>query len=795
MDDNMHREKLLFLYTGALDRGDMTTVSDVLAQAADDPLLGAMIAEIDEAYAAEADTFITHHRKQPVTSPTTVLTSLPPTTHSAPPATVTRFPLQRRTAGLGLIAAIMIALVGFITLIIATNIGIDQQSLNDISGLTHYPVITAANAPDLQVIDKAGRGAVYDVAWSADGSQLALGTATGVYLVDPQTGADQRLGATWQAVDTITYTRDGRLLGLSAGQLIAWDSTTGIAEPLITDGAFHSDLYVLNADPLTLITLSCADADCSSSTVQAITPADPAANTVIQSGEIIATAYADQLLAVAETDTITLWDLSETPARLRHTLDLSGAAGVQGVQLHGNQVRALVMQPGLIADPRSNAGVMVPAAALLHWDALSGELRQTTDVITPSATTFALNPAGQAIYYEASRSFRTDQPQLSVNVVTDDAAQVIAGGDNRRDALQVQHVAQTDAFVATVLADGSVQVWAAETADLIAALDQFRGRVTRIAFSPNDTVIALGDDATLDVWDYMADDRLLQTRFPTGADSRFEQVDTNNGFVFDPDGRLIYTDSEISRASLGYWTRDAGQSVEELGLRSLAAADLLTTDANGAVVAYFFEDGLLVRQDMVTGGYEAVTLADNPGLNAVFAPDGSILAQRGCLEIAPINDGGGCVQAGISLFNTVNGNLLGAFATPFDMTMPLGDLAVSREARTGSILVAASGCADAVCEGFRNGVWDVTAFITGDAATPERVALFDGYRDIVFNADGGLLASIQDDHLWVVNIADERVLLDRQLAAPADALAFNTDGSLLGVSVDGVVHLLGVPVE
>jgi hypothetical protein len=43
------REKLLFVYTQALDQGDIDTVSRILAQAEDDPVLGTMVVEINRA--------------------------------------------------------------------------------------------------------------------------------------------------------------------------------------------------------------------------------------------------------------------------------------------------------------------------------------------------------------------------------------------------------------------------------------------------------------------------------------------------------------------------------------------------------------------------------------------------------------------------------------------------------------------------------------------------------------------------------------------------------------------------
>lgn len=788
MDDNLHRESLLFRYTGALERGDMTTLLDILTLAADDPILGQMLEETDAAYAEETDSFVTIHRKHaPTPTPNTVDVPLIPSTTTIPANNVVRYPFMRGPR-LVVVAATFIAMVAFISLIIATNIGIMEQSLSDVSALTNYPVITAATAPQLQAIDTVGRGAVYDVAWSPSGDTLALATATGLYQINVQNRVESRLSANTMPVDTLAYLDDGRMLGISGGDLLAWDLTAGTGDTLVDNGNFYRDLHVINVDPLTVITRRCADALCETSDVLQVAPTATEVVTAIQSGPIVATAYTNGLLAIGTDATITLWDVSEQPVQIRHTFEIAGGDGLKDLQIADNTLAAMVAQSQLIADTRSNGGVMVPADMIVQWDVISGEVLNTTDVLTPSATTFAVDAAGQPVYYQAARNFRTNQPQLTINTVTDAA---VPGNANRRDALTVQQVAVSDNFIATVLAEGGVQIWDAEEAELLTALDQFRRQITQLAFSPVDTLVAFGDTGTLDVWDYLADDRLWSAAFPDDGASRFEAVDTDNGFAFAADGQLIYADDSINRASLAYWTRDAGQSAEELGLRSLSTADLITTDSNGSVLAYFFEDAQLVRQNPVDGIFETVVLAANPGLDGIFSPDGALFAQRGCIEVSEA----GCAAAGVSLFDTVDGNLIGSFALPFDFTLPSGDLALSREARTGRLLLAASGCSDAACTGFHNGVWDITDLLSGDAATPQHIALFDGYQDIAFNADGALLASIQADRLWVVNIADERVLLDHQLAAPADALAFSPDGSILGVSGDGVVYLLGVPVE
>lgn len=53
MNERQMREKLLFRYSGALERGDFETLAAVLAEAERDPILEAMILEMNEVYGAE----------------------------------------------------------------------------------------------------------------------------------------------------------------------------------------------------------------------------------------------------------------------------------------------------------------------------------------------------------------------------------------------------------------------------------------------------------------------------------------------------------------------------------------------------------------------------------------------------------------------------------------------------------------------------------------------------------------------------------------------------------------------
>lgn len=71
MNERLMREKLLFRYSGALERGDFETIASVLAEAERDPVLEQMIVELNEAYGADLPA---PRRKETLPMTTTVMT-------------------------------------------------------------------------------------------------------------------------------------------------------------------------------------------------------------------------------------------------------------------------------------------------------------------------------------------------------------------------------------------------------------------------------------------------------------------------------------------------------------------------------------------------------------------------------------------------------------------------------------------------------------------------------------------------------------------------------------------------
>lgn len=97
---------------------------------------------------------------------------------------------------------------------------------------TTRPVITAANVNNMQVIyEFRGEASYHDLAWSPDGSQLALGASDGVWLVDMTVSNPEpiRLPETEEYIYSLAYHPEKPLLavGYDFSRVELFDTTTG----------------------------------------------------------------------------------------------------------------------------------------------------------------------------------------------------------------------------------------------------------------------------------------------------------------------------------------------------------------------------------------------------------------------------------------------------------------------------------------------------------------------------------------------------------------------------------------
>ena len=90
-------------------------------------------------------------------------------------------------------------------------------------------VITSDNVDRIIQLGKIGKGTINDIAWSADGKKLVVGTGIGIYIYDSETLKEEHFIQIEAGVISLDVSKDGKtIITLDNGDLInTWDVLTG----------------------------------------------------------------------------------------------------------------------------------------------------------------------------------------------------------------------------------------------------------------------------------------------------------------------------------------------------------------------------------------------------------------------------------------------------------------------------------------------------------------------------------------------------------------------------------------
>jgi WD40 repeat protein len=244
---NRHHEKLMYLYSRALEDADFEAISQIMAQAARDPDLQALLFDLEAAYQAELPA------RLPAVSEIQGL-AVPEVPmirsngyHPAPAIRLRRSSRPRtawafRAAVLGVIVLAVTLFArhtldhgpdGISTTRIAPNPVLFGQNQTPVP-LAGHPAITAQNASQLAEVRRFGTGAVASMAWSPD-SQTLLYAGAGLWFYDATTFTAIRRLDTGTFIDDATYSPDGtRIATASRDRTIRlYDVASGAEQVII----------------------------------------------------------------------------------------------------------------------------------------------------------------------------------------------------------------------------------------------------------------------------------------------------------------------------------------------------------------------------------------------------------------------------------------------------------------------------------------------------------------------------------------------------------------------------------
>ncbi len=380
---------------------------------------------------------------------------------------------------------------------------------------------------------RLGKGKINEIAFSPDGTCLAVASSIGTWLYDARTMQEQKLlvGHTG-SVRSVCYSPDGKTIatGSSDKTVRLWDVDTGQHLQTLTGHTRSVNSVCYSPDGETIATASGGifainegdntvrlwDVD-TRELLQTLIGHKSWVNSVCYSpdGETIATASSDS--------TVRLWDV-DTGKLLQTFIG------------HKMGVRSVCYSP----DGETIATGSWDSTVRL-WEADTGKYLRTLTGHTNSVRSVCYSPDGETIATASS-----DKTMCLWEADTGKLLQTLTGHTNSVESVCYSPDGET---IATASSDSTVRLWEADTGKLLQTLTGHTDSVESMCYSPNGEMIATAnEDKTVRLWE--ADTgKLLQILIG--------HTDSVRSVCYSPDGRTIATGSSDKTVRL--WEADTEQ--------------------------------------------------------------------------------------------------------------------------------------------------------------------------------------------------------------------------------------------
>jgi WD40 repeat protein len=661
-----------------------------------------------------------------------------------------------------------------------------------------HPLITGDNAAQLTRLAILGRGWINQIAWSPDGTTLAVASSVGVWLHDTadlntaprflETQADTwsvafspdghllatggrdrsvrvwetrsvydditnaqplydllcHVGEWWKAVESLAFNPEGTVLACASDGVMLWDMMTG------------ENLAVISGEP-----------DFWGDTHVTFSPDGKTLATTGTGGKTQAASGKPGLVRQWDTRTselLTSWKLTEGHGAgngVAYSPDgtLLAVAGktVEVRDVATGDVRyTLEGTPGTRGLAFSPDGTLLAAAGygLTLWDVTSGTLR-----VQPA---FDNNSLAHCLGEETGQSWLPCPPTYDVlGAAISPDGMTLAAADSA----------------------GRVGLWAIPSGERVATLSGYnfggaeRGggssdtiSISTFAFSPDGTTLAAGTGGYMtsggwtELWNI--DQQVIEDYL--GGDGSMQDL------AYSPDGALLVTASALSGVRL--WNT-ATKTVRYVLMEYGDAVVGVAFSPDGTRVAAGLVYGEIHMWDTATGELVTVLESDAEYTGRItFSPDGSLLAS-------------GSSDGLIQLWDVQEGSLL---ASLDGQTSWVSDVAFAPVKRFGEIILASSSWTDGTIH-----LWHVHEDGSAAVSAPLKNVPLEGPTYLAFSSDGTLLAAGHVDgrvRLWDVVTGELLVPLAGHPQSPWLRVAFSPDGTLLASGGwDGTVWLWHVP--
>ena len=479
---------------------------------------------------------------------------------------------------------------------------------------------------------RLGKGSINELAYSPDGTLLAIASTIGVWLYDTNTYQEINLLTEHTGrVESVAFSPDGTTLasGSSWGSIQLWDVATGTVKQTLTGHTVWSVAF--SPDGTTLASGSADDTirlwDVDTGTVkQTLTG---------HTGWVWSVAFSPDgttLASGSRDNTIRLWDVATGTGKQTltgHTREVRSVAfSPDGTTLasgstdnsirfwdvatgtlknaltgHGGSARSVAFSPdGTTLATGSWTGIRL-------WDVDTGTLKNALTGHTGEVRSVAFSPDGNAL---ASGSW--DDTIRLWDVATGTLKQTLTGHTGWVNSVAFSPDENTLASISW----STIGLWDVATGTLKNALTGHTGWAWSVAFSPDGNTLASGGGDGIRLWD-VATGTLKNTL--TGHTVLVYSV------AFSPDGNTLATGSEDNTIRL--WDVATGTLKNTLtGHTSRVESVAFSPDGN--TLASGSWDNTIRLWDVATGTVKQTLTGYTGWVSSVaFSPDGNTLASGG----------------------------------------------------------------------------------------------------------------------------------------------------------------------